>query len=451
MWTMIKNSNLERYFQQHYQLTPFYNDLSLYANSEYTFFPRYFINNFPSQMLILHRDRQWIPVSNLPLELSSNFSLRADQEPVHERLVRLINSDFNGGIIKARPGFGKTVVSVAISCATRRKTLIILDNTKLVEQWIEAIKEFALYNGQKLTDDDIGIIQGDNFTTTRDTPFSIAMVQTLVSKVKRNMREYYTKMRDQGFDLIYFDECHKTTCGPKFATASLLLNTKNSIGLSATPFADNISKVLMENSIGKIVAEESTYDLKPTINYVLYDSGLSQKYTKFVRQAQDMLRQRSRYISILSKSEKYKQLMIDLVRGLLTDGHTIIIIVFTVELVKKISEWLGQVGIESRQFYSKQTELDKENDRVVVATYGYAGAGFDYKALSAAIIGTPLTGRKSLIQVIGRILRQLDGKENPVVYDFIDTGFGGTFTKDLGRKTKLLDSEFDCKFNNVHM
>ncbi len=451
MWTMIKNSNLEKYFHQYYQLTPFYNDLSLYNNKDYTFFPRYFFNNFPSTMLVLHKDKQWVPVNNLPLQWNPKYNLKLDQKPVHERLVRLINSDFNGGIIKARPGFGKTVVSVAISCATRRKTLIILDNTKLVEQWSDAIKEFAIYNGQKITDDDIGIIQGDNFTTQRETAFSIAMVQTLVSKVKRNMKEYYTRMRDQGFDLVYFDECHKTTCGPKFATASLLLNTKNSIGLSATPFADNISKVLMENSIGKVVAEESTYDLKPTINYILYDSGLTQKYMNYVKQAQDMLRQRSRYVSILSKSEKYRQLMIDLVRGLLKDGHTIIIIVFTVELVKNISEWLKQSGIENRQFYSKQTELDKTRDKVVVATYGYAGAGFDYKKLSAAIIGTPLTGKKSLIQVIGRILRELEGKENPVVYDFNDTGFGGLFTKDLGRKTSILDSEFDCKFNNVHM
>lgn len=449
MWTVIHNRHLNKYFGRYYQLAPYINELCLSQRGDYVFLPRYFVNNFPSPYLIQHQDKQWIPKNDLPLEWNMEYTLRDDQLPVHEQAVRLINSDFNGGIIKARPGFGKTVVSVAISCTTKRKTLIILDNSKLVEQWTEAIMRFALFNGDVIKKEDIGIIQGDTFSTEENTPFTIAMLQTLVSKVKRDLNKYYVKMREQGFDLVYYDECHKTSCGPKFTTSSLLLNTKNSIGLSATPFADNLHKILLENSIGSVFANQSTYDLKPTINFISYDSGLTQKYSKMVRFSNDLLRQRAKYNTILHKSESYKMIILELVKGLLTDGHRVIIIVFTVKLVEEISKWLTDIGIENRQFYSKKTKIDKENDKVVVATYSFAGAGFDYKALSAAIIGTPLSGQKSLIQVIGRVLRDFKGKQNPVVYDLIDTGFGGMFTRDINKKTKILSSEFNCDFNTL--
>lgn len=451
MWTLIHNDNIQKYFQHYCQLTPYIDQLCLHKSGEYVFLPRYFVNNFPSKYLLQHHDLEWKAVNDLDLEWNMEYSLRSEQLSVHERITRLINSDFNGGIIKARPGFGKTVVSIAIACAVRRKTLIILDNSKLVEQWIDAIKRFALFNGKQVTDDHIGLIQGNTFTTSKDTPFTIAMLQTLVSKVKRNLNEYYLKMKSQGFDLIYYDECHKTSCGPKFTTSSLLLNTKNCIGLSATPFADNLHKILLDNCIGVTIADESNYDLKPTINYVLYDSGLTSKYLKFVKYAPDMLRQRAKYNTIINNSLTYKTVMLDLVSGLLKDGHRIIIIVFTVKLVEEISSWLTTIGIKNRQFYSKQTEIDKEHDKVIVATYSFAGAGFDYKALSAAIIGTPLSGKKSLIQVIGRILRESEGKEKAIVYDLIDTGFGGMFVKDVSKKTKILSSEFDCKFNTIQL
>jgi superfamily II DNA or RNA helicase len=265
------------------------------------------------------------------------------------------------------------------------------------------------------------------------------------------MGDFYTRIRDCGFDLVFFDECHKTTCGPKYATASLFLNTWNVYGLSATPFADNLHKIMMHCTIGNIVAVDDQYELVPKINFVQFDSGLHQQFCKFVYQAGDMLRQRSRYISKLTKSAKYKQIMVDLVRGMLTDGHRIIIIVFTVDLVKSISQWLDEVGIENRQFYSKKIEIDKENDKVVVATYGYAGAGFDMKQLSGAILGTPLSGKKSLIQVIGRILRSFHGKVDPVVYDLIEEQFGGMFMKDLPRKIGILKNEFNCEFNHIKM
>jgi superfamily II DNA or RNA helicase len=447
IWTLIKNENLEQYFNRYEYLAPYAEELSLSQNDEMTFFPRYMFETKPSRLLINHVDKSW-KGQKVKLQWNMEYQLKPEQKTICHQTFETINNCRSNkvGIIKGRPGIGKTVMAVALTVATKHKTLIILDNSNLIKQWTESIVKFT-----NVKEEEIGLIKGPKFTTTKDTQFTIAMVQTLMSKVKRDIKGFYGKMKKCGFDLVFFDECHKTTCGPKFAMASLFLNTKNIVGLSATPFADKLHKIFMENTIGNIIVEDANYDLVPTINLVNYNSGLTAKYGKFVLAARDMIKQRARFISKLPESPSYKQLIIDLVKGLRKDGHVIIIIVFTKALVNLIHDWLKNEGIESRQFYSQKTDIDKDKDNIIIATYAFAGAGFDMKRLSAAIIGTPLSGRKSLIQVIGRILRTYKGKRNPIVYDLNEVGFAGLFQREIPRKIKILKDEFDCQFNTIDM
>jgi len=446
IWTLIKNENLEQYFNEYDYLSSYAEEISLSQNNDFTFFPRYMFETKPSRLLINHIDKTW-KGQKVQLQWNNEYQLKLEQKVICSQIFDAINRRSNKvGIIKGRPGIGKTVMAVALTCVTKNKTLIILDNSNLIKQWTESIVKFT-----NVKEEEIGLIKGPKFTTTKDTQFTIAMVQTLMSKVKRDIKDFYGKMKECGFDLVFFDECHKTTCGPKFAMASLFLNTKNIVGLSATPFADRLHKIFMENTIGDIIVEDANYDLVPTINLVNYNSGLTAKYGKFVLAARDMIKQRARFISKLPESSNYKQLIIDLVKGLRKDGHVVIIIVFTKVLVNSIHDWLKNEGIESRQFYSQKTDIDKDKDNVIIATYAYAGAGFDMKRLSAAIIATPLSGRKSLIQVVGRILRTLKGKIKPVVYDLNEIGFAGLFQREIPRKIKILKDEFNCQFNTIDM
>jgi len=445
MWTIINNIDIPK-FITHYNLNEFTSDIILYNNQEkgYSFLPRYFIINFPSNLLINVYDKKFIPkLENI--EWNPSQKLKPAQLEICNTVNNHIkNGTYNSvGIIKARPGAGKTVMAINLSCITKKKTLIILDNNNLVEQWKSTILNFT-----NVKEKDIGIIQGPKFDTD-NKPFTIAMLQTLISKVKRDIIPFYEKMRNSGFDLVFFDECHKTTCGPKYAQASLFINTKNIIGLSATPFATDIHKILMEGTIGKTIAVDNKYELVPLVYFVKYDSGLSSRYSKLITYESDMLKQRSKFISKLPESIKYRSLIEMLTKQMLSEGHKIIIIVFTVELVKSIFNWLQLVGIESRMFYSKETEIDKENDRIIIATYGFAGAGFDMKQLSGIILATPLSGKKSLIQTIGRVLRTYEGKIPPVVYDLIDTKFGGIFLRDIPKKRSILEAEFKCKFKEI--
>lgn len=446
MWTLLPNTEINRYFNQYLALSPYANELILHEGQGCVFLPRYFAYNFPSQLLNFHVDQTWEPQS-VNMAPKDGFELRPNQIDICNITCNIINSPQTcGGIIKARPGAGKTVMSVYTAAVTRRKTLIVLDNSNLMDQWKKAIVDYTT-----VTEDQIGQIGGGKFTCDEGTPFTIALVQTLMSKAKNDMKEFYAKMKEQGFDLVFFDECHATTCGPKYALATLFLNTVNVFGLSATPFADNLHKIFMDNALGQIVAQDDEYELVPTVNFVKYNSGLDKKYGRQIGYINDLIKKRAMYVSKLEHSPIYFSVILKLVQELRTNGHKVIIIVFTVALVKAIHQVLQTNNIESRQFYSQKREIDKDNDDVVVATYKYAGAGFDMAALSAAIIGSPLSGKKSLIQVVGRILRSKEGKQQPVVYDLVETGFNGSFSRDLDRKKSILGNEFGCDFNVIEL
>lgn len=68
----------------------------------------------------------------------------------------------------------------------------------------------------------------------------------------------------------------------------------------------------------------------------------------------------------------------------------------------------------------------------------------DYKELSCLILACPLAGKKSLIQVIGRILRSNIGKQKPVVIDLADMSVPAFTIPEIRMKKKIVSDEFSC-------
>lgn len=440
MWSILPKKDIPDFISRYPQLEGHLEFIMLQEVGDLVFFPRYFYYNFPHPSLRFHKDPSW-----KAYQCSSNFNgeLRDMQKSLISPIIKKINDPNSiGGILKARPGAGKTVMGVYLGCATNKKTLIILDNSKLFEQWSESVLKFT-------NNTNVGTIQGSVFDTDHD--FVIAMVQTLVSKSKRDLKNYYSQIKSSGFDLILFDECHETSSGPKYAKSSLFLNTKNIIGLSATPFAHGLHKILMANTIGPIISESNEYEIVPEINIVKYDSGLSYKYTSYIMSLSDMMMRRARYNKIILKSEKYMEILQTLNRELYADNHRTINVLMTKEQVNSISGFLENNGIPNIQFYSQQPKVDKKNDKVLVATYKYSGKGFDYSELSSCIIATPLSGQKSLIQVIGRVLRTCKNKKKAKVYILVETGFGGFFASFIPKIIKIVEKEFKCHVNIIDM
>ncbi len=279
----------------------------------------------------------------------------------------------------------------------------------------------------------------------------IATVQTLLSKIKTDMHKNFELIDSAKIGLVIYDEVHNTSSSSKFAKASLLFRTKNFLGLSATPFQSGIAEILMKNTIGEIIYENKHYELKPTYILHHYDSGLTAKYAFILGKMSDYIKRKAFYNSIIVKSQNYLNIIVDLIKKRLEEGHIILVLCFTKAQVKLISGRLDKENIEHRRFYGdEKEEIDKNNVNVLIGTYAYIGKGFDFQQLSSLILATNLAGKKSLIQVIGRILRDGDkNKKSPVVDDLIDRGFPSLFLPDMKAKKSVIKGEFNCEIIDV--
>lgn len=442
MWTLIHEKDYDNFLKTYPQLQDYAEELKLYVANGYIFLPRLFHKNFPFPKLIFHTDKTF---KAAPLNIKFTKELWPEQEPIIYPFVDLITRNANcSGILKARPGSGKTVMAIYLACLSNKKTLIVIDNTKLAEQWIESIIEFT--NAKY---EDIGWIKGDSVNL--DAPFIIAMEQTLTSRVKTSIETFYQTLSDSGIGLAFMDECHRSALGPVYAKSSLLINCRDLIGLSATPFPYGYHDIIMSNTFGQILSDSKNYDLVPEITFVKYNSQPTVKQINSVLYISDNFKRKAKYNKLVTESPRYYDVICKLSRDLVRDNHREIIIVKTKEQVNNISQILTKDGITNVKFFSQQRNVDKKNDKVLVATYDYAGAGFDYKELSSCIIATPLAGRKSLIQVVGRVVRSAENKQQPKVYILIDIAYGSLFLKDMEIATKILEDEFGTRCLEIEM
>jgi superfamily II DNA or RNA helicase len=431
MFTLIKKNDLSAYLSKYPILdTP---EFLLYELNGFYILPRNFYTNYPSDLLVNYVDEHFKPQT---ADISFNSELRPYQISPLKKLESMYFDRGNElhGIFQAIPGFGKTVSVAYLSSKFKQKTLIIIDNTKLLEQWVDAYTKFT-----NITD--IGIIQGSRFDFEK--PVAIAMVQTLLSKIKNNISEFYEVMRSAGYNFIVYDEVHATSSAPMFSKSTILFNSKNILGLTATPYVRDVNKILLDNTIGNVLLEVKNYDLTPKIIFCKYDSGLSKKYNYKLQYAADFVRKLAMFNSIIYDNPTYLELISKVVKEAISKNHRVLILASTIKQVQTITANLINKGISAKAFYSEQKEVDKINDMVLVATMKMCSKGFDYKQLSALVLASPLQGKISLIQSIGRILRESDNKTAPIVYDLIESGFNNLFINTISQKKKIFKEEFN--------
>ncbi len=439
MWTTIKENDIEHYIREHSVLSEDFDLYKLHQKDDLVVLPRGFIKNYPSKLLSVIKGK--FESEKISIPFKNNFKLRPEQSRIVDKVLSVYNKNgFINGIIKARPGAGKSILAIYIAAMFGIKTLIIVDNSNLVKQWTNEILNFT-----DLKPDDIGLIKQKMMGI--DEPICIGMVQSLLAKFKKNSKTLFKSINEAKYGLVVFDEVHKSSASEKYAKISTLFNTNNILGLSASPYKFGAQRILMDNVIGSLLHSENNYELVPEINFILYESGLY-KIRAVLMKLSDYIQKKSFYNKHIIKSNKYFDLILKYTKKSLDENHVVIIICWTKKQVESISDILSKNNIVNRPFYGKQTTFE-QTDKVLICTYAYAGHGFNFKPLSALIYACPLAGKVSLIQTAGRILRECEGKTQPVIYDLVDLSFPTLFLPDYKKKIKIFKNEFNSKHNEI--
>ena len=444
-WTYIENNNIDDYINQYPTLREYWEAYELAKNETITFLPRYFSSSYPSNYLIDYDGKKEGKVEKIDAKLKRNLKLRPKQQEAYNTILKLYKKqNYVNGILKLPPGSGKTVLAIYIAVKFQIKTAVIVDNKKLLKQWIKAILEYT-----DLTEEDIGLISQKTISY-ENKKIILCMGQTLGSHIKKNIQKIFNEVDKARIGLVFFDEVHTTSDTELNAKISLLFRTKNIMGLSATPFHIGYQKILMNNTIGDIIFESSEYEIVPDCYVQYFNSGLT-RYN-YIYKIKDFNSQRATYNKIIVQSESYFNIIIEIVTKMKQENKNaqILIIAMTLNQVQLITDKLSEYGFDSEQLTGHQAEISDDCD-LIVGTYKFCNKGLDIPKLNCLLIATPLSGKKSYLQTSGRMARSSEGKTKATVVSLFDSNFMNLFLPDVKRIENIVRDEHGIKLKSSYL
>ena len=354
-----------------------------------------------------------LPSSGAGANISVGFvgKLReAQMEPVNNFLEAARNPRKMGGIISVPCGFGKTIMSLYIACALKKKTMFISHKDFLNQQFIETVKEFAPAAS-------IGIIK-QNKVDVENKDFIIASLQSLA------MRDYDSKIfEDIGFVII--DEVHHTGA-QVFCRAFKKLNTPIILGLSATLNRKDGMRKVFEYYIGGSVYSVKNKEYTDVIvnihKYYVPDIEYS-AIKKMWNGKENIAAMINNICSYKPRTEYIIEILTEILKN--EPDRRVLILSERRNQLKSIEDYIVEKNIANKDYGyyvggMKQEQLNVSSGKqIILATFQLASEGFNVPTLNTVIFASPIS---DIQQSIGRILRERpeDRKYTPLCIDISD-------------------------------
>lgn len=233
-------------------------------------------------------------------------------------------------------------------------------------------------------------------------------------------KKYFEK-----FNCVIVDECHTAKAKSIVSIMTKLCDAKYRFGFTGTLDGIEVNKWVLEGLFGpsyKIVKTDelmqkghlAKLDIK-----VLLLKHLPQRFELFEDEIQYLInhQKRNNFIKnlaldlkgntliLFARVEGHGQPLYELINSNKTDDRQ----VFFVH---------GGVNTEERELVREITE--RENNAIIVASYGTFSTGINIKNLHNVVFASPSKSRIRNLQSIGRVLRKGDNKIKATLYDIAD-------------------------------
>lgn len=361
------------------------------------------------------------------LNISFRGELRESQIPAVETML-----ENETGILHAATAFGKTVVCCDMIARRGISTLILVDRADLMNQWIKRLEEFLdideeLPEYQTKTGRTrkrkslIGNLQGAHDTLTGIV--DVAMIRSLKKK-----DGFHPKLKE--YAQVYFDECHHAASDSAIEVLQEI-NAKYVYGVTATPKRGDGKEKINEFLLGPIRYRFTAKDRaeEQNINHLVYP-----RFTRTVKphHLSKTPYGNDAYELIRNNDVRDEQIIRD-VADCVQAGRTPVVLTKYVDHAKKLSERLktyadrlilltGANGTKVRRAQVEElNKVDDSDSLILVGTGSLLGEGFDFPRLDTLFMATPVSGENVVEQYVGRLNRDYDGKENVIVYDYVDS------------------------------
>jgi superfamily II DNA or RNA helicase len=323
------------------------------------------------------------------------------------------------GILQSPAGSGKTQMGIALIAKLGKRALWLTHTKDLLLQSKDRAKQ---YMGEALlgtiTEGKVKIGSGITFAT----------VQTMCNL---DLTQYKNM-----WDVIIVDECHRVAGTPtavsQFSKVLNSLAARHKYGLSATVHrSDGLIKATFAllGDVVYTVPAEAVADkiMKVGINPVPTGIGLSRSCLNT-----DGTLNYAKLIGYLAESEERNRLIVECITAdrdkpalILSDrlGHLeTLMSMLPADMREDAVMVSGKMTTKKGKAEREQAIADMRTGekKYLFATYSLAKEGLDVPRLERLYMATPQKDYAVITQAIGRIARTSKGKEDPVVYDFVD-------------------------------
>lgn len=340
---------------------------------------------------------------------------------------------FKGFTLKMMPGSGKTFVAMDLISKIKRKTLIVVPNSYLLNQWVNLLTQYfptatigELYGKRKCDGDIIvGIINTiadlDSFEITEKLPMPMVSKSAKFIKVKReiNVDELFATI-----GLTIFDESQMYV-SKEFRKAFKRVHSRITVGLSATPDIreDKLDRIHTA-WLGPIVDAEALEGYSPAQDSFVSTATLIEyhgrdEHVQYSIREDGMLEYQSIVESIVNDPHR-NTLLVQKIMELANHGKHVFVFSDRRSHLEQLYDIISEIPIDEPiemdipeadrkiVLYGGSTDetIQKATaaSKIIFTTYQYSSTGVSIQKMDALVLCTPR--RSNMKQIINRVFRQ---------------------------------------------
>ena len=386
--------------------------------------------------------KEFIATLNLPHEVR-DYQLKAFVHAIRDKRMLLLSPTASG----------KSLIQYIILRYIQRnhkKGLLIVPTTSLVEQMYKDFADYG-YDSEKYC---------HRQYSGKDKVTEKFLTITTWQSIYKNPPEYFEQ-----FDFVLGDEAHLFKAKSLTTIMTGLTKAKYRIGCTGTIDGTNTHRLVLEGLFGPVFQSTTTAELiekKQLADFRI--KALILKYPEEVCKASRGWDYQNE-IEYIVKSQYRNEFVRNLTLSL--EGNSLVLFNLVEKHGKPLHKLIkeksgdrhvffvyGGTDVEVREQVRAITE--KQNDAIIVASYGTFSTGINIRNLHNVVFASPSKSRVRNLQSIGRGLRIGENKTEAVLYDIVDdfrVGKHVNFTlKHFGERVKIYDEEkFKYKFYNIEV
>ena len=367
---------------------------------------------------------------NEKAKLKDGFKYReGQQESINDALSNNVLT------LMKPPGSGKTIIGSSTILKRGVRSLIIVDQDNLREQWINALN---------LVSDNTLDVYYEGLTFEKDDKelnhdVYVQTIQGILAKIRKHGVDYLREnLKKFHIGHVLLDEVHCLIGPEKFSLLCHVINPTYCLALSATPKDD----IFVSYWLGHIIVGDKKYSVKPKVIFLDFNPGLnrSKNYICFGgRFSRDKYAKLLYHDRMYSKTKEvipatYPPFISSIAyKTFLAKRNVLVICNYNASGVDDLVNELQKfTSIDNIGKYIAGCDKEVEGSKpIIVSNYKMLQKGTDIPTLDTLIMADPCANVTGLEQTIGRILRVNKGvtKKELLVFDITDNTFGDAFVR----------------------